>query len=149
MPRFVSRTPFDPSHPDALAVYCSDGRFTRAVEDLLSSLGYPRLDTLTIAGGPGLLEITSATLSSLEATRSSVSFLITGHKIQHVVLVAHAGCGYYRAHFPYESPEAVLRRQLADLRGAARWIRDSHGNLEVTKFYARPGNEGVEFEPVE
>jgi len=32
----VSELPFDPSYPKALAFYCSDGRFTRAIEELLS-----------------------------------------------------------------------------------------------------------------
>ena len=45
---------YDAAYPDALAVYCSDGRFTRAVDELLAKLGHPRLDTLTIPGGPGL-----------------------------------------------------------------------------------------------
>ncbi len=31
---YASRAAFDPTHPTVLAVYCSDGRFTRAVEDL-------------------------------------------------------------------------------------------------------------------
>ena len=50
---FQSSTPYEPSHPKALAIYCSDGRFTQPVEDLLHSLGHARLDTCTLPGGPG------------------------------------------------------------------------------------------------
>lgn len=39
---YVSKEKFEASHPDALAVYCSDGRFTDAVEELLHSM--PQVD---------------------------------------------------------------------------------------------------------
>jgi hypothetical protein len=94
------------------------------------------------------LELTSAGLGAVDTTRESVSFLIKGHKIEHVVLIAHEACGYYKHRFPYESPEALVRRQLADLRGAGRWVRDQHGAIEVNAFYARPADRGIEFEPV-
>jgi hypothetical protein len=149
MPRNAPAVPFHPSHPDALAVYCSDGRFTRAVEALLEELGYARLDTLTIPGGPGLLDLTSADHGVVETVRTSVSFLVTGHEIAHVVLIAHEGCGYYRARLRYESPDSMVRRQLADLRGAERWLRGTHGKLEVGKFYARVAEGRVHFDPVE
>ena len=44
---FQGRTAFHEEHPTALAVYCSDGRFTESVEELLRALGHERLDTLT------------------------------------------------------------------------------------------------------
>ena len=51
MDSFSPRMRFEATHPEALAVYCSDGRFTDAVEELLHHLGYTRLDTLTLPGG--------------------------------------------------------------------------------------------------
>jgi hypothetical protein len=128
---------FDASHPDALALYCSDGRFTDAVEALLRGLGYPRLDTLTIPGGPALLEMLSTDHSSLTALRKSLSFLVVAHKIKHVVLIAHEGCGYYRSRFSYESKEAIQKRQLSDLRSAEAWIQARHPDAEVATYYAR------------
>jgi hypothetical protein len=137
------------SHPDALAVYCSDGRFTDAVEELVHSLGFPRLDTLTIPGGPALLELTSGTMAAIETVRSAVAFLVEGHDLAHAVLIAHAGCGYYRTRFSYDSPEAVVRRQLTDLNGAERWLRSARSALRVSKFYARVEDGHVVFDAVE
>jgi hypothetical protein len=57
--------PYDRTHPAALAIYCSDGRFTRAVERLLKSLGHSRLDTMTLPGGPALLNPWPADLSEV------------------------------------------------------------------------------------
>ena len=128
---FEAHQPFAPAHPKALAVYCSDGRFTDAVEELFRHLGYPRLDTLTIPGGAGLLELTSASASAAETVRQSVSFLITAHHLESVVLVAHAGCGYYKARLPYDSPNTLERRQLSDLKTAARWLTGEHPKLQI------------------
>lgn len=153
MSQYQSRAPFVAAHPAALAVYCSDGRFTRAVEELLESLGEERLDTLTLPGGPALLDHTSASFASLEVVRDSASFLIRGHSIRRVVLVAHAECGYYRSRFQYESSTAMQRRQLADLAAAARWIEGNHRGVTALMYYAtareRPdGTSGVHFDPV-
>ena len=58
--------PFDASHPKALAIYCSDGRFTSAVEVLLEAVGHDRLDTMTLPGGPALLCTSAANLSEVD-----------------------------------------------------------------------------------
>jgi hypothetical protein len=136
-----------------LALWCSDGRFTRAVEELLDSLGQPRLDTMTFPGGPALLAMTSSTLASVDNAREAASFLIKAHSIREVVLVAHEGCGYYRARYRYESSEAMQRRQLADLRSAARWVSGTHSGVMARCFFAAvattPSGPRVTFSPVE
>ena len=136
MSRFQAQAQFDPQHPAALALWCSDGRFTGAVEELLTSLGQPRLDTMTLPGGPALLETTSSSLTGVDIAREAASFLIKAHAIKEVVLVAHEGCGYYRARYRYESPEAMHRRQLADLRSAARWVSGTHSGVIARCFFA-------------
>lgn len=144
----LATIPFDGKHPHALAMYCSDGRFTDAIEELLHGLGHPRLDTLTIPGGPALLDLTSSNLGAVEVMRNAATFLILGHGVTHVVLFGHAGCGYYKARFNYESPEAMRRRQLDDLRQAARWVRGEHQTLHVMTYFATPEGERVRFDEV-
>jgi hypothetical protein len=133
---FRAKARFDKEHPAALAMWCSDGRFTHAVEELLASLGEDRLDTLTLPGGPALLDVTSAGMGALDVVREAASFLIKAHATRTAVLVAHAECGYYRNRYRYESPEAMRRRQLADIRGAARWLTTNHAGLSVRCFFA-------------
>jgi hypothetical protein len=141
-----AKVPFDAKHPSALAMYCSDGRFTDAVEELLHTLGHPRLDTLTIPGGPALLDLTSSTLGGVDVMRSAASFLIRAHKITHVVLLGHDGCGYYKSRFPYESPEAMHRRQISDLNQASRWLKGEHEGLSVAVYFAVPDGKRVRFD---
>jgi hypothetical protein len=141
--------PYDPSHPDALAVYCSDGRFTNAIEDLLRSLGHPRLDTMTLPGGPALFEVTTSDFSGVHTVQNAATFLVKGHAIKHVVCVAHEGCGYYRARNPHEAPERIALRQTSDLRSAAKWLHGRLPGLTVRLFYARVLEGTVAFEEVD
>jgi len=145
---YTAKSSFDAKHPDALAIYCSDGRFTDAIEELLHSLGHPRLDTLTLPGGPALLDLGSASFSALEAARSSASFLIRGHATKRAVLIAHEGCGYYRNRHRFETPEQVRRQQVADLRTAGEWLAGTHPGLAVALYMAQPEKGKVRFEPI-
>jgi hypothetical protein len=141
-----AKTPYDAAHPKALAVYCSDGRFTEAVEELLSELGHARIDTLTIPGGAALLHVWSADLSAAETVRKSASFLIEGHRLEEVVLIAHAGCGYYRARFSSLPPDQVILRQIMDLGRATAWLRQHHPRVRVCSFFARPEDGRILFD---
>jgi hypothetical protein len=146
--RFVAGTPFSEHHPNALAVYCSDGRFTEAVEELLAALGDRRIDTLTIPGGAALLHFWSAGHAEAETVRQAASFLIEAHRIVRVVLVAHAGCGYYRRRYPTLADGAMSERQGLDLLRAAEWLKGRHPGLEVATYFARPAEGRTHFDPV-
>src|SRR5580700_8496082 len=115
---FQARTRFQAAHPTALAFYCADGRFTEAVEELLRSLGHARLDTLTLPGGPALLNVWSSNMAEHGVASNAADFLVERHGIVQAVLVAHEACGYYRHRFPTERADAIRKRQVADLRAA-------------------------------
>jgi carbonic anhydrase len=144
-----TKASFDKKHPDALAIYCSDGRFTDAVEELVHSKGHPRLDVLCMPGGPALLDLGSASFSALEAMRTSASFLIRGHKIKHVSLIAHEGCGYYKERYRFESPEEIVRQQREDLKIASQWLAGAHPDVTITLYFAKPIGNNVTFQEVE
>ncbi len=143
---FESASHFDAHHPNALAIYCSDGRYTEAVENLLRHLGHERLDTLTMPGGPGLLNLRSAAFADTDAITRGASFLIRGHSIEKVVLLAHSGCGYYRARFVAQTPESIYARQIVDLRAAGQSMKAIHPGIEVSMYYARTAGNRVRFE---
>lgn len=145
---FVANAPFAQEHPSALAIYCSDGRFTEAVEELLASVGDRRIDTLTIPGGAALLHLWSAGHTEAQTVRQAASFLIDAHRIVRVVLVAHAACGYYRSRFPSLGAAPIAERQMMDLRRAAEWLKGRHRGLEVTAYFAHAHNERTMFAPV-
>jgi hypothetical protein len=144
-----SKIAFAKEHPNALAIYCSDGRFTDAVEELLHGLGHPRLDVICLPGGPALLDLGSASFSALEAMRTGASFLVRGHATKHVVLIAHEGCGYYRERYRFETPEEIVGKQHEDLRTAASWLSGSHPDLAIVCYFAKPEGGKVAFHPVD
>lgn len=144
-----SKIAFDKSHPDALAIYCSDGRFTDAVEELLHGLGHPRLDVLCMPGGPALLDLGSAGFSALEAVRASASFLIRAHATKHVVLISHQGCGYYKERYRFETPEEIVKQQHDDLKIAAQWVLGQHPDVTLMTYFAKPEGKSVAFHEVE
>jgi carbonic anhydrase len=140
---------FDPTHPTALAVYCSDGRFTRAIEEHLAELGHARLDTLTIPGGPAHLNLSTARPADRDTVGRAVSFLIQAHHIRDVVLFAHEGCGYYKDRYAGHSADAIEALQRQDLRDAMRQLALTDGKLRITAFVAQVAGGEVMFETVE
>ena len=131
---------FDAAHPEALAVYCSDGRLTLAVEDLCEDLGHERFDTVTLPGGPALLVPAPADLSEVHVFSRATRFLIEGHGIKHVILLAHEGCGFYRSRCGSLADAAIHKMQLAHLLAAREVLLRQHPDLAVACYYAR--NEG-------
>ena len=139
---------FDPRHPSALAVYCSDGRFTRAVEALLRKLGHDRLDTMTLPGGPALLNHGPADLSEVFIFSRATRFLIEAHEITHVVLLAHQNCGFYRARFGRLGEDHIRKIQIEHLQAGARALARQHPGLAVACYYARVADDQVAFDDV-
>lgn len=139
---------FDPSHPSALAIYCSDGRFTGAVEDLCEHQGHERLDTLTMPGGPALLTAWPADLTEVHVFSRAARFLIEGHAISHVILFAHEGCGFYRARCGTLSPEAIKKLQVDHLGTARTALQRHYPNLTVTCTYASVADTVITFQDV-
>jgi hypothetical protein len=144
----LSKTPYEAEHPTALAMYCSDGRFTNAVEELLQSLGYERLDTLTIPGGPAHLSPATASASEAQLIGDAASFLISAHHVSHVVLLAHDHCGHYRHRFFGLDDHSMRQKQEEDLRAARATLITAHPNLDVRAFFATPDGGHVRFDEV-
>ncbi|MDY7226482.1 carbonic anhydrase [Hyalangium rubrum] len=149
MPKsFIAKVPYDASHPPVLAVYCSDGRFTDAVEELAQHLGHERIDTLTLPGGPGLLNRWSADYLESDVVSRAAHFLIKGHDIAEVLLLAHEGCGYYKARHGALGAEFIAEQQLKDLQEAAAELVKAYPGLTVHTYRVRPEGEKIHFEPI-
>jgi hypothetical protein len=141
---FVAQVPFNAGYPTALAIYCSDGRFTEAVEELLHHLGHKRLDTLTLPGGPGLLNPWASSVLESQHVLRSAQMLIKNHGITEIVLLAHAGCGHYKLTCPGLSAADMKKRQIADLALAAEAL-DSEA-VKIHRYWLEPDGERVRFE---
>ncbi len=142
---------FKEAYADTMVLHCSDGRFTNAVQGLLTANGCPNYDIMALAGGPALLDMTNASMVEVEAMRGSTSFLVKGHGIKKVYLVAHEGCGFYKRRYGGQSNAWLRDRQVRDLQVAAAWFKKTHPKVEALLYMAIPSTTGgtVQFFPVE
>lgn len=148
MPTHV-RYGFDAHHPEELAICCSDGRYIRALEEYLGAKGIDGHDLMALPGGVAQLCRESSSYTSVSVYNDALDFLMRSHRTQHVVLVAHADCGYYRSYFG----RAERSRQEDDLRRLALRLRDRSRELRITAVFASPNPDtragGFVFEDVE
>jgi nitrogen regulatory protein PII-like uncharacterized protein len=145
-PPFLAQKPFEASHPDAFAIYCSDGRFTDAVEELLHGLGHARLDTLTLPGGPALFNPWLAGMSPSLTVGEAAKFLIESHAIKRAILIAHEGCGFYATHYRGVKASEIKKHQEDDLRRAREALKPT--GVAVFLYVAVVADARVRFEAI-
>jgi hypothetical protein len=133
---FQSREPFTKDRIGAVAIYCSDGRYNEQFDEFLhEKLGLPRYDRLVIPGGAACLAGHMVAHREEEVLAESLRFLIDHHGLERVVLIAHAGCGYYLRRLMISEPN-IRRVQEEDLAKAADKIARLSGRVKVEGYVA-------------
>lgn len=148
---FTSLLPFEHERIGAAAVYCSDGRHGEHMDDFLHNcLGLPRYDRVAIPGGAACLAGHLLAMRERSALDRQLKFLVEGHGLDRLVLIAHEDCGFYRANVhPSKLKRQPLEQlQAADLAAVAALLRDYNRHLEVDAYFARKVEGLVRFEPV-
>ena len=146
--RIATKTAFIETHPTVLALYCSDGRYTRAVEELAETLGHPRIDVLCVPGGAGAMDAwTSGSVILAGHLRSQAEFLIAAHHITDVLLISHESCGFYKAQHAQIDDHGRRLRQVQDLARAAALLMHGRPHLNVRTFHARNDGARIVFDP--
>jgi hypothetical protein len=134
--RWVSSIPFEQQRIGAVAIYCSDGRYNEQFDEFLHGrLGLPRYDRLTIPGGPGALAGHFAAHREEEALVDQLRFLIEAHALERVVLIAHAGCGFYLKKLMVRA-DAIRAKQEEDLAHAAARVSSISTRVRVEGYIA-------------
>jgi hypothetical protein len=145
----TTRTPFQALHPAVLAIYCSDGRYTRAVEELAEAVGHERIDVLCVPGGPGAMDAwTCGSVILADHLVQQADFLIASHHTAEVLVISHEGCGFYRRQHAVLDDAGRQERQHRDLLAAAALLTRRHPSLRVAAFHARPGGDRIVFQRV-
>jgi hypothetical protein len=147
---FRSSIPFVTDRVRAAAVSCSDGRFGDQVDELLHvGLGLPRYDRVALPGGPACMAGRFMTYQESDALVAQLRFLVTSHRLERLVLIAHEHCGFY-LHRLHISPEQLEREQHDDLHKACARLRSLFDCQSVEAFFARRCDQGtIRFERVE
>lgn len=127
----------------AVAVYCSDGRFVRHTLDFLQHRhGLDLVDALAVPGGPARLLAATDT-----AVLDDVAFLIEAHGLRRAVLIQHEDCGHYGRRLGLRDADAT-RRQDEDLAAAGRVLRRRTGIERIDLYTLRLHGDEVRFEPL-
>ena len=110
----IRSPPAAPADMTTLVVHCSDGRFAGACDRFaLRRLEVTRYDRLVVPGGAAWLVDPDGPSCETPAARSALEMLVDIHCLSQVILIAHAGCGYYLTKLGLP-PERCLSRQRAD-----------------------------------
>lgn len=133
---YLASQPFEHERIGAAAIYCSDGRYNEQFDEFLHNhLKLPRYDRLVVPGGPGVLAGHFAAYRDEEVLVEQLRFLIEGHDLDRVVLIAHKGCGFYRKKLMV-GDKRLRAQQIEDLAKAAARVRGIARKVGVSAFIA-------------
>ncbi|HZW06014.1 MAG TPA: carbonic anhydrase [Phycisphaerales bacterium] len=133
---YITSQPFEHERIGAAAIYCSDGRYNEQFDEFLHNhLKLPRYDRLVVPGGPAALAGHFSSYRDEEVMVEHLRFLIEGHELDRVVMIAHRGCGYYRKRLMV-SERRLRAQQVEDLVKAAARVRTISRGVAVSGFIA-------------
>jgi hypothetical protein len=124
---------------NVLAIHCGDYRFQEAFHEFLNcSLNLDgNYDLMVIPGGPLSLTLFEYLPKFQWAGWRWVRFFAEQHKIQHLILIQHQDCAFYRTMPPHLHSFVELRqRQEEDLRRVRETMRRDLPQLAVDGYYA-------------
>ena len=134
---FVSQHKWREQRMGAVAVYCSDGRWGDAVDELCHEcLKIPAYDRFAVPGGPAWVnEADTRRVGLSRTTHEQLEFLVKAHQLTRVVFITHFGCAFY-GHRYHCAAEESLTKQLNDVRAAKQIIRKWFGPIDAEGYLA-------------
>lgn len=133
---FIAAEPFSAARPDALVVYCSDGRWHAQIEEFIRAQCSERADVYAVPGGPAGFNLWGSTLGEAKVSEQAIRFLRDHHQLESAWLIAHEGCAYYRTKYGPLEAKYIRQRQLEDLDRARDAIHRWFPDLVVRNVYA-------------
>lgn len=146
---FESLIGFNPQRVQAVAVYCSDGRYGEQIDELLNrGLGLPRYDRLAVPGGAACLAGHFYTYREEQGVLEQLRFLVSVHNVRRVVLIAHDKCAFYSDRLQV-APLQLETKQREDLIKAVRRVQRFGLDLQIDVFFAHLKGDVVCFESLD
>ena len=152
MTAFQSSTKLNNAHTDVLVVHCSDHRFQTGLHEFLNDA--LRLngnyDLLVLPGGPQCLTLVEYLPKLSWALTKWLRFLVEGHELKQMVLIAHQDCGWYKQ-LPFHlfGSSDPRRHQEDDLRRVKHAMAKDFPHVRVDLYYAGwDASDRVVIEPV-
>jgi len=135
-PAFVSRSEWLPDRPETLVVCCSDGRWHAPISEFVDSEVSERADLYAVPGGPAAFDAWNSSFEEARVFESAMRLFVEHHDLRTLWLIRHEGCAYYKVKHAGLDAAALIARQIADLRRAARISRERYPKLAVRAILA-------------
>ena len=138
-------TPWTPDRPQTLVVCCSDGRWHAQMSEFVHAEVSDRADLYAVPGGPAVLDAWNSSFDEARVFEQSMRIFAEYHEISGIWLIAHEGCAWYKLKHPHLETQAILDRQLADLRRGKEILLERHPGYDIRLIFAVHDEEGVLF----
>ena len=136
---FQSAEPWDEERPETLVISCVDGRWRPYIQEFLTGgLGIsPHTDFMAVPGGVEPLTLIDLIPKDFNFFRRRIEALVADHGTRRIVCIAHQDCAWYAGRRIGPFRLDLQARQLADLRRAAAWMRQTFPDIHVETYFAR------------
>lgn len=136
-------------HCSALVICCMDFRLQHCIPDLALQFDIvTNHDYVAVAGGIKSL-VAPAKPEYREFIMEQIRISVMLHEIGQVLIVNHLDCGAYGGKRAFASEGEERAKHTADMRAAARMIKERYPSLEVASVLAEFNeNSSVDFNQV-
>lgn len=136
---FQSAHPWDGERPETLVISCVDGRWRPYIQEFVAGhLGIaPHTDFMAVPGGIEPLTLVDLIPKDFSFFRRRIEALVADHGTRRIVCIAHQDCAWYAGRTFGPLRLGLEKRQLADLRRAAAWMRETFPDIRVETYFAR------------
>ncbi len=134
----------------ALAVFCSDGRYSRYIDEFLESLlRVDGADWLAVPGGPAALAGTHRDEEDAEVLWRHLDFLVEMNEVRRVILVFHENCRYCLDVLgPDATADEAKRKACADAEEARNRIQRRFPEVAVEAYWHEATDTAVFFRSI-
>lgn len=136
---YESSLAWDPQRPQTTIITCVDGRWYPHFQDFarVHLNAGPRTDFVAVPGGIEPLTLVDLVPKDFNFLRRRIESLVEAHGTRRIVAVAHQDCAWYRARKIGPITIDFRERQIADLRRAAKKLRELFTSVTVETYFAR------------
>ena len=136
---YESSLPWDPERPSATIITCVDGRWYHHFQEFARvHLGAgTRTDFLAVPGGIEPMSLFDLVPKDFNFFRRRLEGLVEAHGTRRIVAIAHQDCAWYKSRKIGPLRLDLRERQIADLRRAAKMLREFFPDMLVETYFAR------------
>jgi len=143
---YQSPVVWNPERPDTVVISCVDGRWRQHVQDFAINhlKAGPNSDFMAVPGGIEPLTLSDIVPKDFNFFCRRLDALIAAHGTRRIVAVAHQECAWYRGHKIGPFTADLREQQIADLRRAARLLREMFPAVAVETYFAKLSGSPLE-----